>query len=291
MTENTDKRNIVEERYRLLRRELIPLFGSGEATAMARLIFHALKGWDTTDLVVHAGDALSPYILERINGITDRLKLGEPLQYILGEARFYGMTLKVDKTTLIPRPETEELVETIITTYGEKSDLKVLDVGCGSGAIAIALSRNLRFPEVEALDVSSGALKIAKENAGALHARIKFIEADIFTWTPLSENYDIIVSNPPYICEKEKSDMEVNVLDYEPHQALFVPDEDPLMFYQRIAEIGITGLKPGGRLFFEINPLYSGLLQTLLEGKGYVDVEIRKDLSGKDRILIAKRPG
>ncbi|MDE6811454.1 MAG: peptide chain release factor N(5)-glutamine methyltransferase, partial [Muribaculaceae bacterium] len=212
LMEDDNKRNITtEERYRLLRRELMPLFGSGEATAMARLIFHALKGWDTTDLVVHAGDILSPFITARIEEIVKRLATGEPLQYILGEGRFYGMNLKVDRSTLIPRPETEELVEAIVRQYESRSDLRVLDVGTGSGAIAIALSRNLRFAEVTALDVSGAALRVAEENARARHARIRFIEADIFDWLPAAEEYDIIVSNPPYICEKEKTAMERNV--------------------------------------------------------------------------------
>ncbi|MDE5843228.1 MAG: peptide chain release factor N(5)-glutamine methyltransferase [Muribaculaceae bacterium] len=287
MSEDTYKSITTEERYRFLRRELMPLFGTGEATAMARLIFHALKGWDTTGLVVHAADVLSPFILERIEEIVRRLQRGEPLQYILGEGRFYGMTLKVDRSTLIPRPETEELVEAIAERYGSLSDLRVLDVGTGSGAIAIALSRNLRFAEVTALDVSPAALKVAEENARTLHARIRFVEADIFDWIPAAEEYDIIVSNPPYICDKEKKDMERNVLDFEPAGALFVPDDDPLRFYRRIAEIGLRGLCKGGMLYFEINPLYASELKLMLTDMGYESVEVWKDLSGKDRFASA----
>lgn len=277
----------LEERYRLLRQELTPLFGSGEATSMARLIFHALKGWDTTDLVVHAPDQLSPFILSRIGEITDRLKQGEPLQYILGEGRFYGMTLEVTPATLIPRQETEELVELIVGEAGDTPDLRVLDIGTGSGAIAIALSRNLRFPKVDAVDISDEALKVAERNAQRLHARIRFMCEDIFRWMPRAGAYDIIVSNPPYICDKEKAGMERNVLDYEPHLALFVPDDDPLLFYRRIAEVGREALRDDGRIYFEINPEYADLLKTMMKANGYRDVRIAEDISHRARFLSA----
>lgn len=287
MTYDNTRSMTVEERYRLLRRELMPLFGAGEATAMARLIFRCLKGWDTTGLVVHAGDILTPFILERIEDIIARLKNGEPLQYILGESRFYGMTMKVDRSTLIPRPETEELVDAIVAQSSSRSDLRVLDVGCGSGAIAIALSRNLRFPEVTAIDISPEALDVARHNASALHASVKFIEADVFDWSPAADSFDIIVSNPPYICENEKSGMERNVLDYEPSTALFVPDSNPLMFYRRIAQVGLESLSDGGRLYFEINPCYANQLSRMLKELGYRNVEIWKDMSGKERFVSA----
>lgn len=279
----------VEERYRLLRKELIPLFGEGEATAMSRLIFHALKGWDATELVIHAADRLSPFILGRIDEILGRLRKHEPLQYIIGEARFYGMNLKVTPATLIPRPETEELVELIVKEADGREDLRVLDVGTGSGGIAIALSRNLRFPEVTAIDISEEALKVAEENAAKLHARIKFEHRDIFEYSPAKGSFDIIVSNPPYICEKEKGEMDTNVLEYEPAEALFVPDSDPLLFYRRIAEIGREALSPAGRLYFEINPLYAKELIDMIAETGYQDVRLIKDLSRKERFLTAER--
>lgn len=291
MADSDSGKITVEERYRLLKRELTPLFGSGEATAMARLIFHALKGWDATGLVVHSSDVLSPFILGRISGIEDRLKLGAPLQYILGEARFYGMTLTVDRSTLIPRPETEELVDLIVRDAEGRSDLRVLDVGTGSGAIAIALSRNLLFPQVEALDVSEAALKVARDNAARLHADVKFIHADIFSYVPEPDSFDMIVSNPPYICEKEKSGMEPNVLDYEPHAALFVPDSDPLRFYRRIAETGRDALSDDSRIYFEINPIYAGMLVCMMKDAGYADVFLHEDISHRRRFLSAVWPG
>ncbi len=279
----------LEERYRLLRQELTPLFGVGEATSIARLIFHSLKGWDTTGLVVHAADVLSPFILTRIEEILNRLKSGEPIQYILGEGRFYGMTLKVTPAVLIPRPETEELVELIVKEADERPDLRVLDIGTGSGAIAIALSRNLRFPKIDAVDISSEALKVAEENARMLHAPVRFLCEDIFRWAPDDRSLDIIVSNPPYICEKEKKDMEKNVLDYEPHGALFVPEDDPLLFYRRIAEIGQDALVEGGKLYFEINPLYAEDLRGMLERMGYRQVCLVEDISRRKRFAIAEK--
>lgn len=278
----------VEQAYRELRRNLAQLTGSeGEATAMARLIFHALKGWDTTAIVIHAADDLSDFILDSIAKILERLRHGEPLQYILGEASFYGMNLKVTPATLIPRPETEELVELIIDANKGRRDLRVLDIGTGTGAIAIALSRNLEFPEVTALDISHEALEVARENAAKLHAKIKFIEADIFSWQPSADSFDIIVSNPPYVMESEKNEMEKHVLDHEPHSALFVPDSDPLVFYRRIAEMGRDALSKDGQIYFEINPLCADELKMMMSRTGYSDVELHLDLSRKKRFLSA----
>lgn len=260
---------------------LTPLYGEGEAKAMTRLIFHNLKGWSVTDLVINADQPVSQYIADKINNIVAQLNTGMPLQYILGEARFYGMDLKVSPAVLIPRQETEELVD-LIVTQNKSNDLNVLDICTGSGAIAIALARNLPFSKVEALDISEDALKIAQINAEDKHAGIKFDCADIFKWNPQSDFYDIIVSNPPYIAEKEKVDMDKNVLDFEPHIALFVPDDDPLRFYKRIAEVASVGLKRGGKLYLEINPLYADRLKTLLESK-FKDVVIIKDISGRNR--------
>lgn len=265
-------------------------YGEGEARAMMRLIFAALKNWSATDLIIHSTDEVSDYILSEIGKILYRLENGEPIQYILGKARFYGMDLKVDRNVLIPRPETEELVEIIASREGDRKDLRVLDVGSGSGAIAIALSRLLKFPEVTALDLSEGALRVAEENAKTLHANIRFVNADIFTKDFPDDSFDVIVSNPPYICEKEKEEMEGNVLNYEPHSALFVPDDDPLLFYRRIAHCGLMWLSPGGRLYFEINPVYARQLKDLLIGTGYSDVEILEDISHKLRFALCRKP-
>lgn len=278
----------VETAYRELRRKLARLTGSdGEATAMARLIFHAVKGWDTTALVIHAADDLSDFTLDSIERIMKRLADGEPLQYILGEATFYGMNLRVGPETLIPRPETEELVEIIVDEMKGRRDLRVLDVGTGSGAIALALSRNLEFPEITAIDVSHEALEVARDNAGRLHARIRFIEADIFSWQPSPRSLDIIVSNPPYVMERERAGMERHVVDHEPSGALFVPDDDPLIFYRRIADIGRDALAQDGRIYLEINPLCADSLADMMRSFGYDGVELADDLSRRPRFLTA----
>lgn len=263
---------------------LRPVFGTGEAKAIIRLIFHHLKGWDTTALIINEDKEAGEYIRTKINAILDRLDKNEPIQYILGEAYFYGMNLKVDCSTLIPRPETAELVDQIVKE-NESSDLRVLDIGTGSGAIAIALSRNLLFPTVTAIDISPDALRTASENARILHARINFINEDIFRYTPRAETFDIIVSNPPYIGESEKKEMNPNVVDYEPHSALFVPDDEPLLYYSRISAIARTALTDGGKLYFEINPLYASELSTALEKEGFSDVTLINDIHARERFI------
>lgn len=279
----------VGELLRALQRELSPEYGEGEARAMSRLIFHHLKGWNATELIINEDRPVSEYVVEKVNEILKRLLTGEPLQYVLGEARFYGMDLKVSPAVLIPRPETEELVDLIV--HGNPGqDLRVLDVGTGSGAIAIALSRNLPFSQVTAIDISSDALRIARENASALHARINFLHEDVFRYEPVAESFDIIVSNPPYIAESERKDMERNVLEHEPAQALFVSDSEPLIYYSRIAEIGRNALVPGGRLYFEINPLFAEDLRKMLESDGYGDVRIIDDISHRPRFASGVRP-
>lgn len=264
-------------------------YGAGEAKAMTSLIFHSLKGWNVTDIVIHSNDYVSQYMADKCDEILSRLLKGEPIQYILGEARFYGIDLKVDSRVLIPRPETAQLVDIIVKENSEE-DLHLLDIGTGSGAIAIALARNLKFPVVEALDISEGALEVARENASLRKAKIKFIRADIFTFMPESASLDIIVSNPPYVTLSEKDAMESNVVDNEPAKALFVPDDNPLIYYSRIAEVARVGLRSGGRLYFEINPLFADDLKRMLEHYQFENVEILKDSWGKKRFAKCSLP-
>lgn len=272
-----------------MRSRLVPVFGKGEAEAMIRLVFDRLKGWSLTDMVIHSDSCISDFTLREINAITDRVLAGEPIQYVLGLARFYGMDLKVTPAVLIPRPETAELVDMIVKENREP-DLRVLDAGTGSGAIAVALSRNLRFPQVTALDVSGEALEIAKENAVRLHARIDFVRADIFEYKPAAASFDILVSNPPYITENEKSSMEPQVLDHEPHKALFVPDGAPLGFYSRLAEAGISCLAPGGRIYLELNPRFAQGVADLLKREGFAEVRLHEDMQRKVRFATALKP-
>lgn len=279
----------------ILQRRLAPAYGDREADAMVRLIFAALKDWTLTDLLVHADTILSPYILEKIDHILRGLADRQPLQYLLGKAYFYGMDLDVTPAVLIPRPETAELVDIILKDVrdnGDHTDLKVLDIGTGSGAIAIALARNLRFPDIYALDVSPDALEVARHNAKLTHTHIKFLQDDILTAQTLStsfDSFDIVVSNPPYVLESEKKDMERNVLDYEPHIALFVPDCDPMRFYRPITAMADKILRRGGKLYLEINPLCSTDIRHLLYESGFDDIQIIPDSQGRRRFATATK--
>lgn len=279
----------VRELRSKIREQLTPVYGAGEARAIMRVIFHSLKGWDATDLIIHEGDQVSDYLSEKIESVLKRLLDNEPIQYILGEAYFYGMDLEVDRSTLIPRPETEELVDMIIKYYSGIKDLHILDIGTGSGAIAIALARNLPFSDVTAIDISAPALDVAKRNAAKLKAGINFINTDLFKYNPGPESFDIIVSNPPYIDESEKNYMERNVLDFEPHTALFVPNDNPIIFYSRIIEIANESLLPTGSLWVEINPRHCVEIMQILTHEGFRDIEALKDIHGKNRFISARK--
>lgn len=268
-----------------MRSVLRPIYGEREAEAIIREVFRYEKGWDLTDMVIHGTDELSEFIKGDIDRILARLAKHEPIQYITGKAWFYGLELEVEPGVLIPRPETEELVERVVSDSQEQSDLRVVDACCGSGCIAVALARNLRFPEVTALDLSATAVKVTTANARALRCKIAVERINIFTWAPEDNSLDIIVSNPPYIDESERASMERNVLDYEPEMALFVPDEDPLRFYRRIARVGSRALSPQGKIYFEINPRHKDAMEELLRQEGYSDVESWRDLSGKYRFV------
>ncbi len=223
--------------------------------------------------------------------VLSELKLEKPLQYILGVAYFMDLVIKVNENVLIPRPETEELVEWILSEYQIFPDvsLKILDIGTGSGCIAIALAKKLPNAKVYALDVSEQALEIARENAKLNEVDIAFIEQDILdSQLELKLEFDIIVSNPPYVREMEKEQIQNNVKKYEPHLALFVQDEDPLLFYKAITEFGTTHLSKQGSLYFEINQYLGKPTQALLEAHNFLEIELRKDMYGNDRILKGK---
>lgn len=223
--------------------------------------------------------------VQRISGICRELKKGRPLQYILGYTEFYNCTILVDQNTLIPRPETEELTDLIIKENRGFTGA-VLDAGTGSGCIAIALAINLPGTTVTGFDISEGAIRKAVENASLNNAHVTFHVADMFNPGPLLfRDTDIIVSNPPYIRESEKRQMSENVLNYEPHEALFVPDSDPLIFYRAIIELASRILVPRGKVYFEINEAMGKQLSELLLTSGFAFVEIIKDLNNKERII------
>lgn len=267
---------------------LIPLYGRGEAEWMTRLTLESVTGWSRVDLLVDAGKELGEVRVEAVKNIVDRLLKHEPLQYILGYEDFMGLKIKVSPSVLIPRPETQELVNIIIDREAKASDLSVLDAGTGSGAIAVALSRNLRFARVMAIDNSDAALEVARSNAERLRTPVTFVNADMLSLASLpGEPFDIIVSNPPYVLDSERAEMSANVLGHEPSAALFVPDSDPLRFYLALARYAAAGgLKPGGRLYFECNPLTIDGLASQLEAD-FDEVETVRDSFGRQRFIIA----
>ncbi|WP_271856329.1 peptide chain release factor N(5)-glutamine methyltransferase [Patiriisocius marinus] len=232
-------------------------------------------------------DAIFPKEKEhQFSEILKRLKEQEPIQYIIGETEFFGLPFKVTKDTLIPRPETEELVELVITEFRESTtSLKLLDIGTGSGCIAISLAKNLSNAIVSAIDISEEALKIAKENAQLNNVSVEFIKSDILQTSRLEESYDIIVSNPPYVRDLEKKLMQPNVLDFEPEGALFVRDDNPLIFYRSIAILAKNSLKPNGLLVFEINEYLALEMTQMLTDLGFTFILTKKDIFGKDRII------
>lgn len=267
---------------------LIPLYGRGEAEWMTRLTLEYVTGWSRVDLLVDADKELGEVRVEAVKNIVARLLKHEPLQYILGYEDFMGLKINVNPSVLIPRPETQELVNIIIDREAKASDLSVLDAGTGSGAIAVALSRNLRFASVTAIDNSDAALEVARSNAERLRTPVTFVNADILSLTTLpGEPFDIIVSNPPYVLDSERAEMSANVLGHEPSAALFVPDSDPLRFYLALARYAAAGgLKPGGRLYFECNPLTIDALASRLESD-FDEVETIRDSFGRQRFIIA----
>ncbi|MDA9215410.1 peptide chain release factor N(5)-glutamine methyltransferase [Flavobacteriaceae bacterium] len=219
-----------------------------------------------------------------------RLKKQEPIQYILGTTEFYGLTFKVNKHTLIPRPETEELVDWVLSNlHDQDSMLDILDIGTGSGCIAISLAKNIPTAIVSGLDVSEKALEIAKENAVKNQVLVSFCQKDILRTTSLEKKYDVIVSNPPYVRQLEKKAMNANVLDYEPGVALFVPNEDPLLFYRKIAQLAMVSLQTRGWLYFEINEYLSKEMDVLLKDIGFANIEIKKDFREVPRMIKCQK--
>lgn len=220
-----------------------------------------------------------------LQNVLSELKYQIPIQYIIGETEFYGLPFKVDKNVLIPRPETEELVEWIVQNHKNQHNIKILDIGSGSGCIAISLAKNLPKAKVSAIDISAEALNVAKNNAALNQVNVNFINSDILTIVELPDVFDIIVSNPPYVRELEKDQMQQNVLANEPHIALFVKNENPLLFYDKIAELAKNHLTENGVLYFEINQYLGNETVKLLKTKGFKNIEVKKDIYGVDRMV------
>lgn len=270
---------------------LSAIYPQREAQWLWREMMFRIKGWSRVDLVIRDNEPASDFVLQKVHETTNRLLKHEPIQYIFGVTEFYGLQLKVSPDVLIPRPETAELVDNIIQQADNRSDLRVLDICTGSGCIALALARNLRFPLVSAIDLSTEALDIAKANASNLKVKIKFHKCNALHLTaPAQPCYDIIVSNPPYIAEHERSTMNANVIDHEPHMALFVPDNDPLIFYRAIASYAMSALVSGGKLYFEINPNYVSELHYELKQQGWINISVVADMQRLNRFIFCTRP-
>ena len=302
--------NIKMKTYQQLWQSLTSLYDAGEAQAIVRTVLDVKYGMTLTDIICGKVNELSADEERKLEEIIIRLQKGEPVQYVLGEADFAGRTFRVEPGVLIPRPETTELCQWIEKDMIEKSIVssedspedssgnspqatddarRILDICTGSGCIAITLGLNIPNSEVTGWDILEDALRIAQGNVEMLKARNVRIEyQDALALPKAAEAADLIVSNPPYICEKEKADMEKNVLEHEPSLALFVPDEDPLKFYRAIAEYASSALKSGGALYFEINPIYEKETREMLLKLDFKDIETKEDAFGKKRMMRAK---
>lgn len=269
--------------YRELWRTLEPLYGNGEARAITDYVLDVCFGLSKADILCGAVEETTAEKTAELNKIFGRLTEGEPVQYVLGRAEFSGRWFNVRPGVLIPRPETEELCAWITADSKASASPKVLDIGTGSGCIAITLQLDMPESKVTAWDISADALDVARENAQRLGANVNYVKQDALNAKPEGE-WDVIVSNPPYICEKEKKDMTVNVLEHEPHTALFVPDTDPLLFYRAITRLAVQTLNKGGRLYFEINPIYADDTCHMMRAEGMTAVELRSDMYGKQRM-------
>ncbi len=268
---------------------LSELYPSEEIQSFFNILSEKYLNLSRIQITLNPEKEISKENFEKFKQALLRLKNHEPIQYIIGETEFFGLPFKVNKHTLIPRPETEELVEWILSkqkliTHNSRL-ITILDIGTGTGCIAISLAKNLPNSKISALDISEEALKIAQQNAELNKVEVKFFQEDILKTKTLPEKYDVIVSNPPYVRELEKKQMHQNVLKYEPGSALFVNDEDPLLFYRAISQLAKTNLKASGNLFFEINEYLAVELTQLLKSEGFQNIEVKKDIFGKDRML------
>ena len=271
--------------------KLRTVYDEGEASAIGDWVMESLTGSDKTERMIYKNNPITPEEEEQLHGYAAKLLKHTPVQYVLNESWFCGLKFYVDENVLIPRPETEELVEWVISNCRFPIDtLSILDIGTGSGCIPISLKRRLRKAKVTALDISDGALTVAQRNAAKLGAEVEFIQLDILDpaqWVVL-KTADIIISNPPYIPENNKASMHPNVLEFEPHNALFVPDQDTLLFYKAIIALAKTKLTLEGLLFFEIHENLGKEVTELLSAAGFMS-EIKKDMQGKDRMVMGRK--
>lgn len=285
MMENDNREQL---RLRLQRR-LEDVMNAGEARAVVLLLFEELCGLSTADVLMGKADELPASAIARMEDAVCRVEAGEPVQYVIGKTEFCGMQLEVNPAVLIPRPETEELVRLLEHENDSMKGGTVLDIGTGSGCIALALKRAFPDADVTGWDISADALFVASRNASRNGLDVNFELQNILEAQPQDEAFDIIVSNPPYICLREAEQMEKNVLEHEPHTALFVPDEQPLLFYDAIARYAMQALRQGGGLYFEVNRAYAFDVAQLLEDCGFINIKVHNDQFGNPRIVETRR--
>jgi release factor glutamine methyltransferase len=270
-----------------MKHQLSNVYDALELNSIVNILIEEVTGWDALHQNIHKNDALEQSHTDQLTQYVEKLLTGKPLQYIIGKAWFMGKAFMVNEAVLIPRPETEELVEWIVE-YAQiiNKTLSILDIGTGSGCIPISLKQAIPNASITAIDISKEAIAVAQQNAATYNTNIEWIELDILLTKQLKDQYDIIVSNPPYIPLREKPNMQPQVIDHEPAIALFVPDQYPLIFYSKIAHIGKSALKPNGQLFFEIHYDQGEAIMALLNEMGY-HAELRQDIYGKDRMVRA----
>ena len=277
----------LQDTKQAMKHQLSNVYDALELNSIVNILIEEVTGWDALHQNIHKNDALEQSHTDQLTHYVEKLLTGKPLQYIIGKAWFMGKAFMVNEAVLIPRPETEELVEWIVE-YAQiiNKPLSILDIGTGSGCIPISLKQAIPNASITAIDISKEALAVAQQNAAAHNTNIEWIELDILQTKHLKDQYDIIVSNPPYIPLREKPNMQSQVIDHEPAIALFVPDQYPLIFYSKIAHIGKSALKPNGQLFFEIHYDQGEAIMALLNEMGY-HAELRQDIYGKDRMVRA----
>lgn len=270
-------------------KELYDIYTVNEISSLCKRLFAHILNYSSTQYLLNDGHELSAQETLLFEDAIIRLKNSEPIDYIIENTEFFGLNFHVNKHVLIPRPETEELIVWIKETNNNPS--KIVDICTGSGCIAIALKSIFGDAHIDGWDISEGALSVATKNSKTNHLPINFKRIDVLKHVPNSEDkFDIMVSNPPYVRESEKSLMQKNVLEHEPHLALFVDDHSPLVFYIKIAQIALEQLTPGGKLYFEINEAFAQKTMEMLKEKGFINIELRKDFNGRDRMVKAQRP-
>jgi release factor glutamine methyltransferase len=267
--------------------ELQGLYSETEIRSLSLLLIEKLTGFSRSEIFLNKNTTFSIEQIQQFESFIEKLKNFVPIQYILGETEFYGLKFLVNESVLIPRPETEELVDWIITDHETGAPLKILDIGTGSGCIAITLKHAFPNATVDAFDISEKGLETALENAILNKTTVNLSKINILDVPRFERKWDIIVSNPPYIPHREKANMLPNVLNYEPHIALFVPSKDPLIFYRQITSFAKNQLKPNGKIYFEINQSAGYTCVNLLKKEGFEQVELRKDIFGKNRMVRA----